>query len=129
MTMASVFKAVADLAVGAKARRDAEYQDFLSFYRDLVETLPTEAVTAFGSMKVEVVEAGAIKSGWAIELTPTDFIWWKSKLEQGEVRFTGSADSVKLSMLSRIAKKAEAHRLSPAERKTLLALLDEPALD
>jgi hypothetical protein len=117
MTNTSIFKAVADLVTGAKARETEEHARFLRFYRDLVETLPTAATKAFGGL--------SLADATRIELTATDYIWWKNKIEQQGYRFSAGVFAVQANMLNHLAKKAEAERLDPAERKALLALLDE----
>jgi hypothetical protein len=124
MMKLNVFKAVVDLAMGAKARRSTEHQEFLTFYRSLVETVPTEAIGLFGSMPVNVFEAGK-QEDWAIELTATDYIWWKKKIESG-ARFVVDPSEVQLAMLNRMSKKADMERLSPDERKSLIALMEAP---
>ena len=122
----NIFKKVADLALGAKRREDAEYADFLKFYRDLVEVLPTEVVELFDGCPRAVISKGA-EYKWIIQLTATDFIWWKTKIEQEGARFKNGVTNAKLAMLEKLAKSAEAKSLTPEERKTLLAMLDEGA--
>lgn len=119
----NVFKAIADLAVGAKARRDEEHQEFLRFYRSLVETLPTMATEAFGNLNGVKVTARKAAQSWGIELTVSDYLWWKHEIEQG-ARFVEGVAAVQTSMLHRLSKAAEAQRLSPEERKEMLSLID-----
>ncbi|KKC25798.1 hypothetical protein [Sphingomonas sp. SRS2] len=123
---ADLFKSIADIAVTAKGRRDAEHASFLAFYRQLVEVIPTDAVTSFGSVSVNVKTARKSEQ-WAIELTVTDYMWWKQKIEQLGVRFEKSPASVQADMLVRLSKAAEASRLNSDERKALLGLLDAAA--
>lgn len=121
----NIFKAIGDLALSAKKRKDNEHADFLAFYRNLVETLPTEIVALFGNMGgVAVWHKGKEKS-CGLELTATDFMWWKTHIEAEGVRFVNTPASVKCDMLDRLARHAEAHRLSPEERKNLLSLLKQ----
>ena len=124
---AELFRAVGELAIGAKQRRRKEYVDFLAFYRELVETLPTEVVQLFGKLDVSVVpkSTGKIET-YGLILNATDFVWWKQSLEAEEVRFTNGPQSIRLSMLNHLSKQTEANSLSPDERKALLALLDKP---
>lgn len=120
----NLFRAVGDLALSAKKRVTNEHVEFLAFYRQLVETLPSEMTEMFGTLDgIEVRLTGGGFQTYGIELTATDFIWWKSVIEGGN-RFKNGTAWVQQSMLSRFSKKAEAHRLSPEERTTLLALLD-----
>jgi hypothetical protein len=120
-----IFAAIGRLAVSAKKRRDAEYQDFLAFYRTLVETLPAEVCAIFGNMGgIEVQPGAGARTTFGLELSATDFIWWKHKIEVENVRFVKSAAAIKADMLARISRGAEAHNLTPAERKELVALLE-----
>lgn len=123
MLSVNVFKAVADLAVGAKSKRDQEHTDFLAFYRSLVESLPTEAIRLFGNMSVKLI-VGKVEEGAGLELTATDYMWWRQKIAGG-ARFVVGVHAVQLEMLNRLSKKAEAESLPPEQRKVLLALLDE----
>lgn len=117
---ADLFRAVAVLATGAKARNAAAHRDFLAFYRDIVETVSVETVAAFGSMSVDVVGKS---NNWAIELTATDYVWWKEEISRG-ARFVKDPSAVRLAMLNRLSKQAEATKLTPDERKSLIALLE-----
>lgn len=124
---ANIFRAVGELALGAKRRREAEYASFLSFFRELVETLPAEMTSLFGHMSnVGVTLRDGKTANYGIELTVTDFLWWKSAIEQDGVRFTSGPESLRRSMLTRFSKQAEAYRLEPEERKKLLAMIDPP---
>ena len=120
----NIFKAIADIALGAKKRQDEEYSAFLAFYRELVETLPTEVTTLFGSMPRRVIENDEVVS-YNIMLTATNFVWWKAKIEKTGTRFTTGPVVTRLAMLDHISKKAETNSLSPEQRKALLALLLE----
>ncbi len=121
----NIFSAISDLAIGARLRRKAEDGEFLKFYRSIVETVSPEVVSIFGHMpNVHVVSNGK-KEEWGIELTATDFIWWKSKLESGDVRFVEGGNAIKAAMLHRMARMAEVEKLSADERKRLISLLED----
>lgn len=119
-----IFKALGDLVVTARSRRDAEHREFMAFYRDLVETLPTEVLEAFGSVAAPATIKGEA-CNYRLELNATDYIWWKKEIEEKGARFTAGPSSIQLDILTRLAKTAEDQRLQPAERKALLALLDD----
>jgi hypothetical protein len=122
---ANIFKSIGDLAVSAKRRTDKRYADFLAFYRELVETLPSEMVEIFGAVPLSVTHKNGKAETVNIELSATDFLWWKRNIEVLGMRFTNGPSSVENAMLRRVAEKAETHRLAPEERKTLLAMLEQ----
>jgi len=124
----NVFRAIADLALSAKRREDKAHTDFLSFYRELVETLPSEMVDIFGQLTgVDVRIKSGKEAKWGIQLTATDFIWWKSQIEDEGVRFVHGPLSVQRSMLDLFSRSADARRIPPEERKKLIALLEQAA--
>lgn len=121
----SVFRAIGELALGAKGRRDKEYAEFLAFYRDLVETLPSEMIELFGTLENVSVFVSGKKASYGLELSVTDYLWWKQHIEVSRLRFESGVASVKFDMLDRFSRKAETHRLSPEERTKLLALIEQ----
>lgn len=120
-----IFKAIGELAIGAKRRREAEYADFIAFYRELVETLPIDVCDLFGTLnEVQVMRAKASKSeGVGLELNVADLMWWQHEIKLG-TRFVHGIKQVKSDMLRRLTLKAETERLSPEERKSLISMLD-----
>jgi hypothetical protein len=125
--MLKLFQAIADLASNAAGRVTDEHQEFLNFYRGLVDTVPPETVGRFGNLGVAVIENGAVQTQWGIELTATDYLFWKQKIGAG-VRFSpahGGVKSVPRAMATRLAKQAETAGLTLEERQQLLNLLDE----
>jgi hypothetical protein len=120
-----IFSAIGDLAISSRRRVEVEHSDFLVFYRQLVETMPTEMVEIFGTLDgIRVrLRRGKVED-YGIELTATDFMWWKSLIEADHARFVSGPADVKRRMLERFATGAEAERLTPDERKKLLFLLD-----
>lgn len=120
----TIFTDIADIAFGARKRRIAEHEEFLKFYRELVETVPQEVVALFGKMTVRVVEA-EVQADWGILLTATDYIFWKNKLLEGRIKFVKGDKRIKQLMHERLAEKAENEGLSAEERKRLIALLEE----
>lgn len=120
-----VFNAIAELAVGARRRSKQEHQDFLSFFREVVATVPAEVVETFGHMSgVQCVHPnGEIKS-YGILLTATDYMFWKQKIEIEGIRFVKGAASVQMDMLDRLSTQAEMQRLSPAERTALIEMME-----
>jgi hypothetical protein len=120
----NIFAAVAELAVSAKSRRDAEHREFLRFYRALVEELPTEAIAIFGTMSVKASVAGK-QEDWGIELNAADFMWWKTQIETNGARLIPGPASVQAAMLNHLAKKASTQNLDPEQRKRLLTIMDD----
>ena len=122
----NIFLSIGELALGAKKRREREYAEFLSFYRTLVETMPSEMTALFGTLDGISVDCRGKKESFRIELTVTDFLWWKSRIENESLRFVYGIPAVKAAMLDHFSRKAELHRLSPEERVKLLELLEAP---
>jgi hypothetical protein len=129
MTMLKMFQAVADIATNAAGRVTEEHQEFLKFFRELVETVPPEVAERFGTLKVTALEKGKETEGWGVMLTATDYLFWKQKISDG-VRFSprhGGVKSVPRAMVTRLAKQAETAGLTLEERQKLVKLLDEAA--
>lgn len=120
---AHIFRKIADLALGAKARRDDEYRQFLAFFRELVETTPTDVAKLFGRFNVKSQPRGGQEAVYGIELTATDYLWWVNEIENKGTRFVNGVPRVQTAILSHIAKQAEAQGLTADERKLLLSLL------
>ena len=121
----NIFRAIGELAVSAKRRTDKQYADFLAFYRQVVETLPTEMVEIFGELDVPVKLKDGTKETNGLLLTATDYMWWKRHIETFGMRFTYGPMNVEARMLEQFSKSAETHMLSPEERKNLIALLEQ----
>lgn len=115
---------VGDIFLASKRRRDAEYADFLAFYRTLVEETDSAVAKAIGNISVAVTEDGCPRN-WNILLTAADYIWWKQKITEAGVLFSTSIEQVKADILMSLAAKAESNGLTAAERKSLIALLDQ----
>lgn len=120
-----IFTQVADIATGAKARRQEEMAEFLKLHRQLVETVPAEVAKMFGDMTTTTIHRGASHS-YGIELNVTDHLWWIEIVEEGGY-FRDGVAKVKAKMLKHLVKQIEETPLEPKERKKLLALLDEGA--
>lgn len=121
----ATFKAIGELAIGAKRRQEKEYADFIAFYRDLVENLPTEVTELFGKLdNIPVRRWGSGKTeNVGLILSVADLLWWTHEFEM-KTRFVNGISYVKSEMLARLSRQAETERLSPDERKRLLAILD-----
>lgn len=120
----SVFQKVGDIFLVSKKRRDAEYADFLEFFRTLVEETDSAVASAVGHIDVMVVQ-GKEEKQWGVLLTVADYIFWKQHITEDGVRFKKSIDQVKSDILRRLAKKAEDNNLTADERKSLITLLDQ----
>lgn len=125
MDFADTFRRVGELAIGAKARRQAENEEFLKLHRQIVETVPIEIVKAFGTLdNVALYDPKGKEATGGIELTVADHLWWKKLLAKGN-RFRWGIQPVKDYMLEHLVKQIEDTTLEPEQRKALLALLDE----
>jgi hypothetical protein len=123
MINVDMFKSLGDIIVSNKTKRNTEYQEFLVFYRGLVESLPTEACNSFGSLSVVGILKKERMTNYSILLTAGDFLWWKNMLANPDFRFEKTITEIKQDMLNRMAKLAEVQDLEPDGRKKLLALL------
>lgn len=123
-----LIQAVANLMTGARDRISEEHADFLNFYEQLVRSISSDAVEAFGKMEIEVKDKGKEET-WGILLTAADFMFWKNAIEKRNVRFADTTDVVKSGMLNRMTRMAETERLTVEERNKLLDLLSDQAND
>lgn len=121
---ANIFTRIADIALGANQRKLKEHREMLDFYRRIVETVPTEVAEMFGSMPVKVRQKN-IKDfvTWNIELTATDYLWWRRSIENEGARFASGAKRIMSAMLEQMTKNIGT--LEPEERKALIKLMDE----
>lgn len=125
MGFAKAFLGMGEILSGVAARRRKENEEFLGFFREIVETVPLEVAKAFGTMGVEAFDAtGKPTQGWGIVLSVADYIYWKDHLTAG-ARFKFPVANIKLAMMNHLSKKIEGVGLPPEERKALLAMLDE----
>jgi len=124
-TMATnIFHRISDIALRAKSRRDEEYRQFLQFYRELVETVPAEVAKLFGTLNgVKCIVGKGVSADYGIQISATDYLWWKDEFVNKGTRFALPVEQVKAAILTHIAKKAEASGLTADERKELLTLL------
>ena len=121
----NAFRALGDIILNNKKKRDIENQEFLKFFRELVETLPAEACKKFGQLTgVDVIVDNTAKQ-FGIILSVTDFLWWRNAFETTNVRFTNGPENVKMKMLERLTAVSEVDSLGPADRKKILAILIE----
>jgi len=118
------FKALGDIISNEKKRRDVEHQEFLAFLRELIETLPAEACSRFGNLSVVLIEK-ELKKNFGIQLTVADYLFWKDKFENTDLRFEETTGQIKSRMLEKLTNVAEVNNLGPKERKELLAILIE----
>lgn len=121
----AIMQGVADIFTASKARRDAEYADFLSFYRNLVENVSADVAKAIGKVNDFMVEGSKDRSQAPIYLTATCYLEWKQAIADGQWFTKSSIEQVKTFMLMALAKSAEANKLTTEERKALMALLDQ----
>lgn len=118
------FIAVANLFAKKKQQEEFLYKDFLTFYENLVRNTPTEAIQAFGRMTVDVY-VGKETKAYRIELSPTDFMWWKHEIENKGVRFVDGPIDAMASIMNRMTKKTENLSMTIEERRELLDILQQ----
>lgn len=119
MTTVSRFKKLALFISDVTGRRQREYEDFLSFYRELVETMPTDVCKTFGNMSV----TGNDGKNYGIMLTVADYMYWKDSFAKG-VFFKHEPEMVIKAMMKHLSESVEhTGSLTPDERKNLLSIL------
>lgn len=118
-----VFQQIGQLVLTGKRRRDLECEGFMKFFRALVEMTDSAVAKEVGGVSVTVLLVGNKEETWKIELTASDYAFWKEKFAVG-VRFKYSLDAVKAAILKAMTAAAERNKLTADERKQLLALLD-----
>ena len=120
-----IFQLLADFINRDKIRRDREHEEFMEFYRELVETIPAAAAEAFGCMNgvgvAKRIKSGLDERSWGIELTPTDYLWWRRYIDEGFYLTKGCAET-QLDILERLAKLVDMSSLTVEERQQLLDL-------
>lgn len=118
-----------ELVNGAAARTTAEHVSFLDFLETLVVAAGPEVSKAFGNMSVKLLSANGAKHSAGIELTPADYLYWRTAiLERGE-RFEEGVARVKMEIFNRMSSLSETHQMTPAERAEFVALVKaSPAL-
>ena len=121
----SVFQKLGDIVLSSKRRVELEYEDFFKFYRALVEITDSEVAKAVGGTSITVVLLDKKEETYKLELTATDYLWWKEKVAVG-LRFKFSMEAVKAAILGQMTKAAETNKLTAEERKQILSLFDEP---
>lgn|GEM_PF-5788959 len=121
--MMNAFRALGDIITNEKKKRYIENQEFLVFLRELVETLPAEACNRFNNFPVVIIKEDNKQQQLFIELTVSDYLFWKDKAENTDLRFEETITQIKNRMLEKLTKVAEMNKLEPKERKELLAIL------
>lgn len=112
-------KKVIGLINGADERSQTEHQKFLEFLEVLVSECGPAASKEFGRMTVRVDNG----KEWGIELTPTDLLWWRSKILHDRVRFCKGAASVQADIVSRLSNSAGSYNFTPEERQEFIAIM------
>lgn len=123
-------KSVSDIFMSSHKRRQAQYEDFLAFYKRIVEDTDTAVAKVVGTINVSVMAkldtAKVERKEFGIILSPSDYMWWKQHLGI-DIDFVFSVEAVKTHIIRSIAKAAEANDLTNDERRRLLSALDQAA--
>lgn len=119
MTTVSKFKQLAEFVTDITQKRKKEADIFLQFYKELVETMPSEVCKTFGNMSV----VGSDDKKYGIELTVADYLYWKDSFERG-IYFKNGPEKVKQAMMRHLSNSVEeTGSLTAEERKLLLSIL------
>jgi hypothetical protein len=119
------FKKLVELAGIVNSKYKVEQQEFMKFYKDLVETVPTDTCKLFGTIYDTCIDENKKEVNLGIMLTVADYLYWVDAFEKG-VRFKISFDKLKSKMLIHLAKAIEQTcEIDPQDRKTMLAILIE----
>ena len=117
-------KEIFSLFYEAQELREQELQEFLDFYKNIVELIPAEASKAFGRLSVEVyVYKTKRNANYGIDLTVTDYVWWVDQFKYNKVRLIDSPIDIKHKILNRITETIESYLTSPEHKKALMELL------
>lgn len=120
----SIFEKLAKLVEGTNSRTAKEHEDFLKTYRGIVEMVPLSVANEFGNMDgINIVSPKQKIENCRIELTATDYLWWKTRFANGW-RVQGGTQKLLRKMATHLAKSAEGTGLDIAERKALLEIID-----
>ena len=121
MKIADRFAALASFFVKVDVAETAKYIEFLDFYETIVRNTPTAAVKKFGRLNVSTRIGGENKT-FGLILTATDFMWWKSNIENG-ARFVNGIDAVQRAIFSQLSELAESLDITKESRAELLDIL------
>lgn len=125
MNLAQAFIRVTDF-LGAQSEREAvQYQDFFAFYRQIVESVPSDVVQKFGDFPRKVVLRNGKEETWNIQLTAADYLWWRAKINEEGVRFLNGPVTAQTAMLKHMMDKAGKFAMEPDARKALIALMED----
>lgn len=119
-----IFEKMAEIGQKAFNRRKLEHGEWLASHRKIVESAPSEVVSLFGNLSVDVYNSEGKKASWGIELTVADHLFWRDEFDKG-ARFVDRPADVTKQMVHHLAKSIEKSTdLEPEERKALLKTLD-----
>jgi hypothetical protein len=104
--------------------RKQELQEFLDFYKAIVEIVPAEAAKQFGNMTVKVITTkDNTERNYGLMLTVVDYAWWVDQIKYNKVRIVGGPADVKQAILNRMSETIESYLTSAEHKKALMELL------
>jgi hypothetical protein len=122
----NAFKQLTDIVLGIQKKSDAEWAEFMEFYRDIVESTPAAVASIFNTMSVDVIlnDRDRSKKSYGIQISVSDYLYWKNAYAEG-TRFVLPVKKVQDNMLQHLAKAIEKKpgTIEPGERKALLRVL------
>ena len=118
------FEVLVGIVTGSRERETREHKEFMRFYQELVKIVPEPIAKEFGSIKVPTTVKGRLQDGYRLELNVTDYLWWKTIIDEGG-RFVEGSGSVQRDIWDGLTKLVRDNALTEDERKNLMLLMEQ----
>lgn len=119
------FEALIRYITSDRERITREHMMFLDFYQDLVKLIPDDLAKEFGSISAPTMTKGKNQEGYKMELNVTDYLWWKSVIEDGG-RFVKGVSQVQRDIWDHLNKHVRQGALTDEQRMELIDLMKTP---
>jgi hypothetical protein len=117
------FETLTSIITGSREREAREHDVFLQFYQALVKIIDDETAKEFGSIEVPTLIKGKLADGYRLELTVTDYLWWKTIIHDDKGRFVNGVSAVQRDIWDRMTKLVRDNTMSAEERTKLMELM------
>lgn len=116
------FHTLIQIISGARERITREHIEFLEFYLQLVQVVPNDIAADFGRIPTPVM-VGRSKRDYQLELTMTDFLWWKSAIMDDGARMINTVGQVQRDIWDKLVTQVDAMTLNEDEKGALMNAL------
>lgn len=116
------FHTLIQIISGARERITREHMEFLEFYLQLVQVVPNDIATDFGRISSPVM-IGKTKHDYQIELTMTDFLWWKSAIMDEGARMVKTVGQIQRDIWDKLIQQIDSMALNEEEKGALMSAL------